>query len=195
MAIKDEKTSKIRVLVFELEGSNDTIQEGLRALSATLGRTVVAPRVVSSAKSNANNVMSAPIIEAEEVIDDEESIEEVSQSSRSPRKKRVARTPDVLELDLKSGSVSFEDFAIEKAPKSDAEKYLLIAYWLKENLEITQIGIGHIYTCLRAMKWKVQADIGQPLRSAKKVGTFRSVGHGEYEITHIGIGAVEKIGL
>ena len=138
--------------------------------------------------------MSAPIVEAEEVIDDEESVAEVVQISRSPRKRRIPRTPDVLELDLKSGSISFEDFAIEKAPKSDAEKYLLIAYWLKENLEITQIGIGHIYTCFRAMKWKVQVDIGQPLRTAKKVGTFRSVSHGEYEITHIGIGEVEKMG-
>jgi hypothetical protein len=193
MAIKDEKTSKIRVLVFELEGSNDTIQEGLRALSTTLGRTVVAPRVVSSTKSNPNAI-SAPVVEVEEIFEEDDDVIEASQVNKAPRKRQTPRTPEVLELDLKAGAISFEDFANEKSPKSDAEKYLLVAYWLKENLNIPQIGIGHIYTCFRAMKWKVQVDIGQPLRSAKKVATFRSVSRGDYEITHIGIDQVEKMG-
>ena len=108
-------------------------------------------------------------------------------------KPRKPTTPDVLELDLTSG-VSLESFADEHPAKSELDRNLIIAAWLKEHRELPAITAAHVYTGYRALGWSVGfEDFSWPLRTLKKDKFMSSPARGEYAINHLGIARVLKL--
>jgi len=192
---KDEK-SKVRVFVLEVEGSDRVIEDSLKAVTAALTRSQAvvrmpnhSPQLVSAA--------SQPVSEPQDSLFDDEEIQQPRSSGKSsaPRKLPI---PKVIDLDLKSGDPDFEAFAALKSPDSNNKKYLVVATWLKENLGLDAIGIDHLYTCFRAVKWAVPDDVGAPFRDMRKkrYGYFNAGSErGTFAINHIGVGVVDKLGV
>jgi hypothetical protein len=194
------KPSKMTVMLFQLEGSDDTLQEGFRIINNAIDKLanpvvrVIASgnRALPAAKNGDEN--AAPVLEAE-VVDEEEVLEE--QPIERPKTSRSAtapRQPEVLELDLKTGAKPLRQYLEEKNPTSDNRKYLLIAAWMKDNLKLDEISIDHIYTAYRHMGWTSQRDVGAPLRSMKSQNGWFAKGKskGTYAINHIGINVAER---
>ena len=189
---KDDKGKiKVRFFEVELDGSNETLLEGLKSFATIAGRTQSVVRVVQPAAPA--QIGSPQQVENSEPIEAEAT--EVEQDRpQKPRKTRIYRTPEILDLDLKTGSVPFEEFCKQKNPTDTAKKYLVIAAWLKDNLKLDQINSDHVYTCYRAMGWGVERDVGRPFRNCKQSGYFRSAAdNGSWEITHVGLGVVQKM--
>jgi hypothetical protein len=95
-----------------------------------------------------------------------------------------------------NADVSLASFAEGKDASSQHKKYLICAAWLKEHRSIDAVGASHIYTCFRSIGWPTNIpDFAQPLRQLKSERYFsKSSGAGEYEINHVGLDYVKKLG-
>lgn len=194
MAKGEKGKIKIRFFEVELEGSDETLLESVRSAAALAnrGQSRVVRNLPPAAANGGGNIAS----QQEETDLDVESEQQVVEAESEPKSKknRAYVTPQVLDLNLKAGTIPFAAFIEKKKPSTTIEKYLVVAAWLKENLSITAVNIDHIYTCFRSAEWGVQADVAQPLRSGKVQGYFKVAARGAYELTHIGQGVVDKLG-
>ena len=100
----------------------------------------------------------------------------------------------VLDLDLTS-EPSLESFVGKHFPKNDTERHLVCLTWLKEHRPTETATANHVYTCYRAMKWPSGIeDFPSVLRSLKAQQLVKSSARGQFEINHLGIARVEKMG-
>lgn len=68
-----------------------------------------------------------------------------------------------LDLSSRNGNKSLRDFHAEKSPSNAMENNALFVYHLKNNLELDQIGIDHIYTCYKEVSVKPPTALRQSL--------------------------------
>jgi hypothetical protein len=185
---KEKGKIKIRFFEVELEGSDDTLLESVRSAAALANRSHVRVTKMLAAPSAANVTQEEPQEEAQEAEEEAATVE----SSDRPKKGRAYATPQVVDVDLKSGDMPFEKFAHSAAPNDTTKKYLVIAVWMKRYRSIPKITIDHIWTCSRVMGWGTQKDMNQPLRDGKRNGYFKGNSEG-WEVTHIGETAVDNL--
>jgi hypothetical protein len=195
--IAEKGRVKFRFLEFELDGSDTTLQESLKSIAAAISRTSSGPKLITSSgkneKEETEEVEGSDLDEAP--AQDSTSVDE-SQNRVTPSKPAsTPRTPKVLpDMDLKKGSISLEDFCKKKNPTGDQQKYLVIAHWLKENLNIIEVSMDHVHTCYRTMGWHTPKDASGPLRSMKRSGWFqKGKEKGTYAINHVGDNEVSKM--
>jgi hypothetical protein len=194
---------KVRIIEFELEGSDMSLQESLKSITAALSRPSNGASVTRVSRIEAlkqSNASSMPSVDDGDTVEEAEYVEEVdtqpapAPAAKRPRKLSRAPTPTLLR-DVRFDDVSptFAEFIEEKQPKGDRSKYLCVAYWLKSYKEIQEISIDHVYTAYRVMSWALPAAAIQPMRelAANRDGRF-SKGHeqGHYAINHVGEGFV-----
>ena len=60
---------------------------------------------------------------------------------------------------------SWKDFATEKNPQTETDKFLVASLWTQTHGAADPFTGGHLFTCFRAMDWKTQVDMIQPLRA------------------------------
>jgi len=178
---------KIRVLYIELEGNNQTLQDGLRAVAQMLPRTAevkTLPKLVQNGATGAgssvrtadpdlfNQEPSAPEeIDAEEV----EHLDAASNgNARRPRGEgaktdRNAGINPVTDLNfVPNDKPTLKSFFAERAPASDMEQVLVLAYYIQETLGITAFGPGHILTAFKHVGKPIPVDLRQTIRNVKK---------------------------
>lgn len=186
--VNSPKKSKMTVMVLQIEGEDDTLQEGFRALNTAL-EAIAGPKEVRVLAAPENVALETPLeFEEEEEVD----VTPPSRSSTAPRK--APKSPVVLDLQIKGQSVDLKEF-LQPEPESINKKYLLIAYWLKHQLAIGSVSADHIHTCYRFAGMNTPKDATQPLRDMKsKSGWF---GKGEspahYDINHVGENEVRNL--
>lgn len=191
---------RIRLVVFELEGSNETLQESMRTIASALqprppahARLPVSPANGGNRKSH-NFGAAQPALDYD-AIDVESEPETKHESRKSSNKARVYPTPKIIELDLESSDVPFKAFWKQKNPIEQSKRYLVIAAWLHLYRSIDDVTDDHIYTCYRTMGLNVPKDVSGPLRKMKQAGWFGSgKSKGSFAINHVGLGEVNKIG-
>jgi hypothetical protein len=193
--VDDHARVKVRVIEFELEGSNATVENSIRQLT-----TALTPRngtVKALPPKPANKEMSGATTEVEEVIDaevvDEETPEPKGDTStaarpKQPKTRSKPRIPEYKpELDMTGASISFKDYVAQKAPTKHTTRYLVAAAWLKEHGNSPTINLDKVFTCYRTAAWPMNiTDWDVNFRSQVKTDRFRRVGPGEYQITPIG---------
>ena len=199
---KNGGNSKIRFIMLEADLADGDLTQITQAITQAVrqGQPVVRQPVAITARSTA-----APAAAQNGDVDDEtadqtakdepEEQEEATAASR-PRASRKFPAPKVIaDLDLNAGAVSFEKFAMAKGnPSKHLKRYLLSAYWLKENLRIESVNMNHIFTCYKKMGWNTNIrDFSQPLRDLARNNTNGEVKDGSFTINLIGGGVVEKM--
>ena len=196
MAREDKGKIKIRYMEVDLEGTNDTLQEVLRSVTAIAERAVVTRRtLLSTTKQEQLEEPEALQDESSNYIKVEEASETPSSSPNKPKKKRSYGNPQVLSVDFKTGDMPFAAFCQSKNPTKNIQKYLVCAAWFKEQRGEDEISADHVYTCFRTMRWGIQKDMGQTFRSGKQQGYFDNGSKaGMWKITHIGLDVVDKMG-
>ncbi len=198
----NNKPSKMTVMLFQLEGSDETLQEGFRTINNAidkLANPVVrvigpSPSVKGLPTSKNGEEGGLRVHDAEVVEETEESADTPQERPKAARSVSAPRQPKVLDLDLKAGSAPLRQYLEQKNPTSDNRRYLLIASWMKTNLGLDEVTMDHIYTAYRHMGWQSQKDVGSPLRSMKaQKGWFgKGKEKGGYTINHLGIDAAER---
>lgn len=154
--------SKMTVMVFQLEGNDDTIQEGLRKISQAVENTFQGPkgyRQLTSAPGKASaeaSIVDDLSIQDEDVPAVDDSSDEQSESSAEvrPKTRKAERAPDVVEIDRSKATVTLQDFFAQKLPgeSTQGNQILVIAYWLKRHAKISEFNVDHMYTLMREME-------------------------------------------
>jgi hypothetical protein len=185
---------KMTVMLFQLEGDNATLQDGLRTITAAVSRVI--PAGGRAALQSAVAGLPAPASESETTGDDDVP-ELVDVAATQPEAVRPAarsfRSPTVLDIDLNNPSLS--EFLAPHADQSVNRRYLLAAYWLKAHRDIPEVSMDHIHTCFRHMDWDTPKSAAQPLRDMKSADGWFHKGEqkGHYKINHVGENEVQRI--
>jgi hypothetical protein len=212
--IKFRYTDQDRTLDFSMENvEGESVTEGLRSLANALaGRTIVGEgaRNVSRARPE----LVAPAVVAEEEVgtqveqpgEEELEIADGDTEIEGTKPKRVAKpkAPKLLSnLKLTDAKVPLAEFMKQKGPVDMMDKYGVVAVWLKENFEITEISIDHIFTAFKhlGIDSQLPTDVAKPLNNlaynrkwfdrGKAKSTFKINWVGESEVTKMGIGATK----
>lgn len=194
---------KVRIIEFEMEGSDLSLQESLKSIAAALSRPNLTPPSRSTARIESNKA-GAPGANgdsiAEEELEDVEYVDDVQQleasspiNTRKPRKPPKTVAPNLVAIRFDDVNPTFTDFVADRDPKNDMQKYLCAAYWLKMHKDVHEVSIDHIYTAYRSQGWALPAKAVQPMRelAATRDGRFsKGVERGHYSINHIGEGWV-----
>ncbi len=201
---RDDKTAdkggkvKVRVIDFEMEGSNQTLRESIRDIVGAIGKsntTIVRvagkPALLEDAKkgNGAAEIVSDADDEELEELDADSQVADEEVTETRPRRSYKVKTPKIVQVELRSGDMPLRTF-LAKAPDTIDKRYILIAYWYKTYREINQVSQDHIYTAYKEMSWtNFPKDVGQPLRALKKDGWFdKGTGGGAYSLNHMGDG-------
>lgn len=185
---------KIRVIEFEVEGSDATMQESLKSITAALNRGMTATppsqrvRYVQAPTHQLEDVGESAQEEEIDVDEDEEAAVAVN-TPRKPTPPKKPRSMTLLEIAFNDTSPTLKEFAAEKSPKTEMNKYLVIAYWYKNLKGIVDLSPDHFFTAYRHLQWPVPADPAAPMRELRhKRRTQFSPGntHGTSTINHVG---------
>lgn len=193
----DKGKVKVRVIEFEMEGSNQTLRDSIQNIVGAIGRTPQVVRIAGPAAGQASTatVNDATVAGSEEIVLDDEFVptepgsDTTAQRSTRPRRAARVKSPKPVSADLRSGPMPLKTF-LAKSPPAIEKRYTLIAYWFKKYQNVKEVTADHIYTAFLEMGWtNLPKDAGQPLRSLKTTGWFdKGTGGGAYEINHIGEG-------
>jgi hypothetical protein len=203
---------KLRWMDLDVEGGTSDLVEGFKSFAAALGRgapaaaparTLAASNPVTTAYAETAESRIVPDrspAEAGETETVEQPPSEVISGSETERpKRRVApRAPKFLsDLDLTKAPVQLADFVQEKSPDGDMDRYAVIAAWYKQQLNIEEITVDHVFTAYRALGWQAQLpdNPSQTFRNLKHKHWFDSGSQrGAYKINWNGENAVNKMG-
>lgn len=193
--------AKVRIFFAEIEGGDDTIQEGLRTLGQTLVRTTqpqVAPRVVKPLQLDGSKptdtaadqpTLFPPDPESAEPDLLEDTAEEITQQ---PPKESRPRKPStytiVTELNLRpADKPSLKDFFAQKKPEDNQEQIAVFVYYLSRILGETKIGPRHVYTCYKDVGGRVPVNISDVVaKTASRKGWIAATAAGGYTTTTMG---------
>lgn len=188
--------SKMTVMVFQLDGSDQTLQEGIRTISGAIQGMVRPTRALPLQVG----APVAPGEEAEPVPEEaieptDEDAEPVQNGEAESRRSTPPRPPQILP-DLKPSADELNEYCeSKKVGEMDSRRYLAIAGFLTERMNLTSITPDHIYTCYRLLGWNTPTDAGSPLRSLKRKNYFqKGDGTGAYTLNHIGENALRDMG-
>lgn len=199
MSRKDEQKAKnngngrnrVQGFVFgiNLEGTEEVVTEGIRAFTQAMTKsglivasTAAVRPALLEAKPNSRAVVDLETEEPEateesaqenydSVADDDAEETPSNGSSNGSKRTYNYRAPRFLdELDLTKATESIKDFMAEKGnPSETNDRYMVVAVWLKEHMQIEEFTINHVYTVFDNLGWKGQIPINhsQPLRDLK----------------------------
>jgi hypothetical protein len=189
--------SRIRFVLLDAELADGNIEQITQAIhNALKPATGVQQRaaISSPTKAIAHEPPEHGDATGEEIHDEMVEVNETSEP-RQPRLRRtVSRTPKVVPIEMNEG-VSLASFAQRKDSRSQHKKFLIAAAWLKEHRGIDAVTDGHIYTCFKSVGWSTNIpDFSQPLRDLKAKQQYFEKSDKGYEINHLGLDYVKKLG-
>lgn len=89
---------------------------------------------------------------------------------------------------------SWKDYAAEKSPQTENDKFIIASAWIQTLGGVDPFTGSHLFTCFRAMEWKTQVDMIQPLRQLKsKKSYYENPSRGKWKLTGIGLEAANAI--
>lgn len=199
---KKGSRSRVRVFLAEFEGDDETIQEGLQAISVAAGKMFESkPSVVKViAGSSESTQISLPELENDSNIldDSEESVIDIPSTSSSKRSKKPSSKLQKLsiakDLTLRpAGKVAFKDFFKEKSPTTHEQAVTVAIYWLQRILELKEdLKPNHVFTCLKDVEYRQPKNLAQTIRdTAKRQGWVDTSQRGNAQITNLGEEFVE----
>jgi hypothetical protein len=205
-----------RYMDLDMDSPNEAVADGLKSLAnAFAGRTILGPARTLIAPKPATPPPSAAVSDQQEIefpsdadqseqdnTDAEEIVaEETPHDSGSvPKRAYNYRPPKFLDdLDLTKATKPLADFITEKgSPTETNDRYIAVAVWLKEHMQVEEFTINHIYTAFDSLGWKSQIPVNhsQPLRDLKTKRHFltKEKGAGGYKVNWQGIQYVAKMG-
>jgi len=186
--------SKMTVLVFQLEGNDQTLQDGIRTITGAIDGMVRPMRTLPTAVVNGGaKALSLEEAPSETRVEaSEELAAETASGGSEPR--RTIKPPRVLP-ELKVPAEDLKKFLEEhKVPDQDNSRYIAVAFFLREKLSIHAVTMDHIYTCYRLLGWNTPKDAAQPLRRLKNQGFFEKADEaGAYTLNHVGENAIQNM--
>jgi hypothetical protein len=202
---------EMTVVVFKFKGGAESMQKGFDAVNsaiAALGpaqgghhqRTVVqrTPAQIAAPPQN-GHVIDADHEDVVEESDAEEVIQEAAAPAPNGKPKKPLAPKQGFLGDFvltPAGVPSWKDFATGKNAQTETDKFLVTSLWIQTHGGADPFTGSHLFTCFRAMDWKTQVDMIQPLRQMKsKKSYYERPSHGKWRLTAgAGVPAAEAVG-
>ena len=183
--------TKVRVFYAEVDGSNQSVQEMMRALTTAMGRSpqIMGPqRLLRAGQPSDGDGAGAHAPESELLedaqLDDAQSdvvgAEPAANTTRrrrgeGSRSDRNAKISPVADLDfVRAGKVGLKTFFADKAPGSDLEQVLVLGHYLQNTMGLSAFGPGHILSAFKHVGKPVPVDLRQTIRNMKKAKVWVS---------------------
>ncbi len=196
---------EMSVVVLKFKGSGETLRRGMDTVAAAIAAlgngAHVTTRTVNGRKPLGQIVapLAADAIDAEPIdtLDESEDSEEET-TPAAPKAKKAPGTPKYSFLpDFElgpAGKTSLKDFVAGKTAATEADKYLLVCWWLQTDGGTDPFTGNHLFTCFRALNWKPRLDVNQPVRELKsKKSFFDSPTYGKWRLTQPGLDAAAAV--
>ena len=199
---------EMTVVVFKFKGGSESMQKGFEAVNnaiASLGpahanhqRTIVqrtSPQVALPTEGNGKIIDTETEDPPEAPPPEEEAASPEPSDDGKPKKPLAPKQSFLSDFNLSpAGMPAWKDFAAEKAPQTENNKFLIASLWTQTHGGVDPFTGNHLFTCFRAMDWKTQVDMTQPLRAMKsKKSYYDNPSHGKWRLTGIGIEAANDI--
>jgi hypothetical protein len=195
---EDRAKVKLRVIEFELEGSNASVENSIRQITNSLTVRPATPKQLPAKpakeiSANGAGDETEVTIENAEVVDTETvEVTDDNEIEKKAAKKSKPKPPTYIHnLDLVGKGPNFKDFAKEKAPTTKNKRYLIAAYWLKEYGSQETVNADKIYTCFKTAAWPTDFnDWRATFDNLVHSEHMRKVGKSEFAINPLGESAV-----
>ena len=153
--------------------------------------------VQSAAPPQNGHVLNAEIEEPElEALETAPEDRSVTASAAIPKPRKSYTYTFMSDFNLApEGVPTLKDYCASKNVQSDNDKFLVASAWIQTHGGADPFTGRHLFTAFRAMEWKTQADMTQPLRRLKSEKSyFENPSSGKWRLTAIGLEAAERIG-
>ena len=188
---EEERGGKMTFVMFQMEGDDHTLQEGLRAITKAIAGIHPTVQVV---QQQVVPPTGAPTGLPDAAIDvrDYEEVNEPEQPAPAAQRQGAAarkapRPAKVLgELDLTSGEMPLKRFFDEHPVEGIYKRYVWIAYWFKNYRDTPGITSDHVHTCFKIMGWTTPARPMQPLTDMVHKNQWFRRENGVFFINHVG---------
>jgi hypothetical protein len=203
---------KIRFIIAEVEGNNQTLQDLVRTFAPLLAKPVqiqlpskrsVTPQDAGAAHKVAEE--STLFSEDDPSVVDADSLpaqqpsESTNGTSRRKRGEGVTRDRNsglsiVKSLNLRPDDKdSLKDFVAAKKPQSQMEHIAVYVYYMKQILEEPAVGLSHVFTCFDEVSERLPEDLPQTCRNiASKKGWIDTADQDDLKIATRGLNFVQK---
>jgi hypothetical protein len=201
----EPQQEEMTVVVVKFKGGPESMQKGFDAVNnaiAALGPAQPNSQRVIVQRTPAK--LSPPLAQDDQVLDAEIEEPNTAESENvAPAPEAPASTPKprkpytfISEFNLSPAGVpSLKEYCTAKKPQNDSDKCLVAGAWIQTHGGIDPFTGRHLFTAFRAMEWKTQSDMTQPMRLLKsKKSYFDNPSSGKWRLTGIGLEAAEKFG-
>lgn len=194
---------EMTVILLKFKGDSQSLQKGfdvvaqaISALGSPRHHSVVQRQPQQLPAADGNVIDAEARRPAEEPAADDSG--EETPGFGSGKAKKSASAPKykfIGDFNLSpDGALSLKDYCAEKDPQTEQDKFLVASAWIQTCGGIDPFTGSHLFTCFRAMKWKTQADMIQPLRNLKSLKShYENPTRGGWRVTSIGLQAAENI--
>lgn len=196
---------KIRFVYAEVEGNNQSLQDLMKAMMATMNPVIqVAPSPKRIASSNSKPVeddepsLFNEMPETQDQVSSAEPTVEVGGNGNKrargegPKVDRNSGMNLVADLDLMpNGKQSLKDFVAEKKPGTAEEQVLVFVYYMSQNLGLTPITANHVLSCFKPLGKKIPVDLRATIRNVAKNKAWLNADFDNLRITTQGTNHVE----
>jgi len=204
----ESQQEEITFIVVKFKGGPESMQKGFDAVNNAINalgpvhtgsqRAVVhrAPAQIAAPPANGNVIDAEHEDVVEDGATDTAAQEPAVPSNGKPKKANAPKYAFMNELNLTPDNIpAWADYAADHNPQTVDDKFLVASAWLQTHGGCQTFGGGHLFTCFRAMDWKTQVDMTQPLRKLKSAKSwYENPQFGEWKLTGIGLTAAEKVG-
>lgn len=196
------------VVMFQLEGNDDTLRDAIKVLghgmeklspAAPVYKLIQAPLQSkpndSSPISDEEEIAPYDIIEAEESGSEED---DTTSSSKPPRRRTPPKAiPAVKGIDWDSGT-PWKDYAAQKNPEGNPSRFVAVAGWFRNIRSVEVITPGHIVAAFDVMDWPKPENIPNTFAvlKNKRSGELFDKGEkvNEWVLSQRGINALDRLG-
>ena len=202
----EPQQEEMTVVVLKFKGGSHSLQKGFDAVSQAIAALGATQQTNHRAAIQRQPVQLPPaqdaVIDAEhEDVAEQSEAEEITQEAAAPsgngkpKKPLAPKQSFIGDFNLTPpGVTSWKDYCAEKNPQTENDKFLVASAWIQTHGAVDPFTGSHLFTCFRAMEWKTQVDMIQPLRQLKsKKSYYENPGHGKWKLTGIGLEAAKAI--
>ena len=203
---------KMTVLMFQLEGSDETLRDAIRVMGHGLEKMAPSAPIykviqaVGQTRTNGalptgeeGEAIEPEILELEESgYQDAASSSSQSGSSEKTRTRRIPKAiPAVKGVDWDTGT-SWKDYATQKNPEGNSPRFVAAAGWFKNIRSLDVITPGHIVAAFDVMDWPKPENIPNTFAQLKhkRAGELFDKGEkpNEWVLSQRGVNALDRLG-
>jgi hypothetical protein len=205
-ADEPQQQEEMTVVVLKFKGGSHSLQKGFDAVSQAINalgpspqnnHRVVVQRPPAQIAAGSGEVLD---IETQTPADDgEEETVDTQQDTGAPKPKKAQAAPKYTFMNdfnlAPAGLPSLTEYCNQKNPQTENDKFLVASAWIQTHGGVDPFTGGHLFTAFRAMEWKTQVDMTQPLRFMKsKKSYYDNPSFGKWKLTAIGLTTAENVG-